>query len=104
MTIAFADIFAMMDQWETRLVGIGRHDNTKLKGLWLKLWADGSGSVMAEYAKSMPDETEEEALVNTVFMEPTSILEFETLRELHGGLVAQTMSVRRDDTEADDDA
>lgn len=92
-------IFAMMDTWETRLVAIGRHDNSVLKGLWLKLWADGSGAVMAEYAKSMPDETEEEALVNTVFMEPTAILEFESLNELHGALVAQVMTVRRDDKE-----
>lgn len=77
-----------IDAWGDRLIAAGRIDNLSCKGVWLKLWGDGSGSVMAEYAKCLEGETDGEKLVNTVFMEPSSILDFDSLDELAEALSA----------------
>lgn len=78
-----------IDAWGDRLIAAGRIDNLACKGVWLKLWGDGSGSVMAEYATDRPGDTEDERLVSTVFMEPSSILDFDSLDELVVALAAQ---------------
>lgn len=83
-------------EWEKKLVGAGVVDNQRCMGLWLRLEPDGSGSVMAEWSKVKPGDDKTRAMVRTVMtMEPHPILDFDTLDELHGGLVAQQMKVRR---------
>lgn len=89
-------IMALMDEWEKKLVGAGIIDNSRCQGLWLKLFGDGSGSVMAEWSDVKYSDSQDQKLVRTVMtMAPTSILDFSTLDELHGGLVAQSMTVER---------
>ena len=92
--------FAMLDAWEKRLCSMP-HDNQICKGLWLKLYGDGSGSIMGEFA-DVPEEgdSEIEQIRKVVFMEPTSVYDFDTLDELHGYLVCKTMSVKRGDDPA----
>ena len=92
--LTFADIFVLLDRWEKRLVGMGVHDNCRCMCLWLKLWGDGSGSVMAQYSKVNPDDDENLKMVRTVMtMEPHRILDFDTMSQLHGDLVSRTMHV-----------
>lgn len=90
-------IFAMLDAWNVRLCA-RPHDNQICKGLWLKLYVDGSGSIMGEFA-DVPEEgdSEIEQIRKMVFMEQTSVFDFDTLDELHGHLVATTMRVRKHD-------
>lgn len=90
------DIFELLDRWEAKLVGAGVIDNQKCMGLWLKLFGDGSGSVMAEWSDVKATDDQDRKLVRTVMtMAPSSILDFNTIEELHGGLVAQQMRVKR---------
>lgn len=94
---SFADIFGLLDKWEKRLCDGTVKDNMKCTGLWLKLWGDGSGSVMAEWHDVRGDDPEDVACARMALtMAPTAVLEFESLAELHGALVQQTMRVRRE--------
>ena len=90
------DIFELLDRWEAKLIAAGVIDNQKCMGLWLKLYGDGSGSVMAEWSDVKATDDQDRKLVRTVCtMEPSSIFDFDTIEELHGGLVAQQMRVKR---------
>lgn len=89
-------IMELMDVWEKKLVAAGVVDNQRCMGLWLKLFGDGSGSVMAEWSDVKPTDNQDLKMVRTVCtMAPSSIFDFDTLDELHGGLVAQQMSAKR---------
>lgn len=89
-------INSLILEWEKKLVGLGVVDNQRCMGLWLRLEPDGSGSVMAEWSKVKPGDDKTRQMVRTVMsMEPHPILDFDTLDELHGGLVAQQMRVKR---------
>jgi len=94
--LEFVTIMVLMDEWEKKLVGAGVVDNQRCMGLWLRLEPDGSGSVMAEWSKVKPGDDKTRQMVRTVMsMEPHPILDFDTIDELHGGLVAQQMRVKR---------
>lgn len=94
--LEFVTIMVLMDEWEKKLVGAGVIDNSRCQGLWLKLYGDGSGSVVAEWSAVKPSDDRSRSLVRTVMtMAPSSIFDFDTLDELHGGLVAQQMKVKR---------
>lgn len=91
-----SDLFPLLDAWEKKLTGAGVIDNQRCMGLWLRLYGDGSGSVMAEWSDVKATDDEDRRLVRTVCtMAPSSILDFDTIEELHGGLVAQQMKVKR---------
>lgn len=91
-----ATINGLILEWEKKLVGAGVVDNQRCMGLWLRLEPDGSGSVMADWSDVKYSDNQDQKLVRTVMtMAPTSILDFDTLEELHGGLVAQQMRVKR---------
>lgn len=88
------DILQLIEKCETRLVAMGPHDNQRCHGLYLKVYPDGSGSVMAHYCDVKPDDGEDKGLVRTVMtMTDTEMFGFDTLAELHGELVAKTMRV-----------
>ena len=93
--VNLADILALLQRYESRMTKIGRHDNMRVVGLWLRLYGDGSGQVMGDYRQDKPEYADEQHMVATVMSEPTSLHEFDTLEDLHGFLVAQTMNVRR---------
>lgn len=96
LVINIVSIMELMLEWEKKLVGAGVIDNARCQGLWLRMYPDGSGSVMAEWSKVKPGDDKDRAMVRTVMtMEPHPILDFDTLDELHGGLVAQQMRVKR---------
>lgn len=89
-------INSLILDWEKKLCGMGAVDNQRCMGLWLRMEPDGSGSVMAEWSKVKHGDDKTRAMVRTVMtMEPHAILDFDTLDELHGGLVAQQMRVKR---------
>lgn len=92
------DIFELLDRWEAKLIAAGVIDNQKCMGLWLRLYGDGSGSVMAEWSDVKATDDQYRKLVRTVCtMTPSSIFDFDTIEELHGGLVAQQMRVKTGD-------
>lgn len=92
-------IFTLLDRYEKRFTSLGVHDNQRCVGLWLKLWGDGSGTVMAEYHDVKPGyEEESEQLKRMVMtMAPTEVLAFDTIEELHGALVAATCQTPKGD-------
>lgn len=95
-TLNVVSIMELMLEWEKKLVGAGIIDNSRCQGLWMRLYPDGSGSVMADWSDVKYSDNQDQKLVRTVMtMAPTSILDFDTLAELHGGLVAQQMRVKR---------
>ncbi len=88
------DILQLIEKWEARLVAMGPHDNQRCHGLWLKVFPDGSGSVMAHYCDVKDGDAEDIQVVRTVTtMTDTELFGFDTLAELHGELVAKTMRV-----------
>jgi len=92
-------VIALMERLDAHLRGLGAHDNQRCVGLWLKLWGDGSGCVMAEYVDVKDGDDADRAMVRTVMsMAPTELIAFDTLAELHGELVAMTMRVPRGDS------
>ena len=100
--LEFVTIMVLMDEWEKKLVGAGIIDNSRCQGLWLRLYPDGSGSVMADWSDVKYSDDQNRKLVRTVMtMAPSSIFDFDTLDELHGGLVAQQMKVKRSGGDGD---
>ena len=90
------DILCLMLRWERRLLDAGVHDNQKCHGLKLDLHADGSGTVMAIYTDVLAGDDENEQIRRTVMtMRDHPIMEFGTLAELHGGLVAHTTRIAK---------
>ena len=88
------DILQLIEKCETRLVAIGPHDNQRCHGLYLNVFPDGSGSVMAHYCDVKGDDCDDKQLIRTVTtMTETELFGFDTLAELHGELVAKTMRV-----------
>lgn len=88
-------IMKMLDRYEDRLVRMGTHDNLQCQCLWLKLYGDGSGYVMAEYSAVQPTDTATQRVVRTVCsMAPSEVMQFDSLEELYGEMVSRTMGVR----------
>lgn len=88
-------ILDMIGKYEARLVAIGPHDNMRCHGLVLRIFPDGSGSLMAHYCDVKADDCENKQLVRTVMtMKDTELFGFNSLAELHGELVAKTMEVK----------
>lgn len=98
MEVDLRTIFTLLDRYEARFIARGVHDNQRCIGLWLKLFGDGSGSVMAEYHDVKPGyEEESKATVRMVMtMNPTSVIDFDSIEELHGALVAATCETPRE--------
>lgn len=95
-------INSLVTAWEAKLIGAGVIDNARCQGLWLRLYPDGSGSVMADWSDVRATDCPDLKMVRTVMtMAPSSILDFDTLDELHGGLVAQQMKVKRSGGDGD---
>ena len=92
-----ATCMPMLQEWERRLVDMGIHDNCRCEGLTVKFFMDGSGEVFANYSKLPKEHTKEQHMIAMVFTEDHEVLAFDSLEELHGALVAQTMQVRRSD-------
>ena len=88
-------ILDMIAKYEARLVAIGPHDNQRCHGLVLRIFPDGSGSLLAHYCDVKDGDRDDVGLVRTVMtMEDTELFGFDTLAELHGELVAKTMEVK----------
>ena len=92
-----ATCLPMLQEWERRLIDMGIHDNCRCEGLTVKFFMDGSGEVMATYSRLPQNCTAEEHMVAMIFTDEHELLAFDSLEELHGALVAQTMQVRRSD-------
>jgi len=88
-------ILDLIGKYEARLVAIGPHDNQRCHGLVLRIFPDGSGSLMAHYCDVGVDDSEYKQLVRTVMtMNDSELFGFNSLAELHGELVAKTMEVK----------
>jgi len=76
------------------MVAIGVHDNMRCHGLHLHLFPDASGVVFAEYYDVKTTDNDYKRLKRTVMtMKDTEMFGFDSLEELHGELVARTMTV-----------
>lgn len=87
------DIIAMLDRLEDRMFAAAPVDNLRFQGLHLQLHPDGSGAVIADWARSIGDEVKEIRLLNTIMSDEDELFAFKTAEELHGELVSRTMTI-----------
>lgn len=86
-------VMAMLAEWDRRMEDRGIHDNCRCESLKLHMYVDGSGEITGTYTKVREDMSEEEHLIAMLHGEDHVLLEFDSLPELHGALVAQVMTV-----------
>jgi hypothetical protein len=85
-------VMAMLAEWDRRMEDRGIHDNCRCESLKLHMYVDGSGEITGTYTKVRQDMSEEEHLIAMLHGEDHVLLEFDSLAELHGALVAQVMT------------
>lgn len=90
-----APVLELVQKHENHLQEMGVHDNQRCLGLWLRIFPDGSGFLMQDYAVASHDESEELRLLRTVFSDDCEkVCTFESMEQLHGELVSLTMKVQ----------
>jgi hypothetical protein len=87
-----ADIITMLKRLEDRMFAAAPVDNLRFQGLHMQLHTDGSGAVIADWARSIGDDVKEVRLLNTIMSDEDELFMFKTPEELHGELVARTMA------------
>jgi hypothetical protein len=92
--VPLSDILTMIARWERRLID-ATCDGMVLQTVKLEIHPDGSGDVCGYYSRRPSVPGIGEALAAIDDMERHSLLEFDSIDDLHGHLVAHTMGVRK---------
>ena len=89
-----SSILELLEKYEAELVSRPPRDNQRVQQVWLQIWADGSGCIVAEYVTTTQNECPTRRMLRSVLTgveEPIDDTGFDSLEQLHGYLVAETM-------------